>query len=82
MSTVRISATSHQALRDLAEREKAPLQTVLERAIENYRRQRFLEAANRQYAALRANPDSWEQETAERDAWDTTLGDGAHGEQR
>ena len=82
MSTVRISDTSHRALRELAENEKAPLQTVLERAIENYRRQRFLEAATRQYAALRANPEAWEQETGERDAWDHTLSDGLNGEQR
>lgn len=70
MPTVRINKTMHEALRELAEREKAPLQTVLERAIENYRRQRFLEAANRQYAALRADEKAWQQELAEREQWD------------
>jgi predicted transcriptional regulator len=79
MSTVRISEASHRALRDLAECEKAPLQTVLERAIENYRRQRFLEAANRQYAALRADAAAWKQETTERAEWDRALGDGLDG---
>ena len=76
-STVRISETSHRALRDLADREKAPLQTVLERAIENYRRQRFLEAANRQYARLRADGAEWAREIAERELWDRTSDDGS-----
>jgi hypothetical protein len=76
MSNVRISETTHQTLRELADSEKAPLQTVLERAIENYRRQRFLEAANRQYAALRADTDAWSNEQAERDEWDHTTDDG------
>lgn len=77
VSTVRISDSSHRALRHLADTENAPLQTVLERAIENYRRQRFLEAANRQYAALRGDPAAWKQEMAEREAWDITLTDGS-----
>jgi hypothetical protein len=76
MSTVRISESSHQALKELADREKAPLQTILERAIESYRRQRFLEAANRQYAALRDDSKIWAKENAERDAWDDALADG------
>lgn len=75
-STVRISKDSHRALRELSDVEKVPLQTVLERAIETYRRQRFLEAANRQYAVLRQDKEAWKQEVAERDEWDRTAGDG------
>lgn len=76
-STVRISESSHRALRDLANKDKVPLQTVLARAIENYRRQRFLEAANRAYAALRADPAAWKLEAAERDVWDRAVNDGS-----
>lgn len=75
MSTVRISETTHRALRDLAESERISQQTIVERAIENYRRQRFLDAANRQYAALRNDPEAWAQEVSEREAWDATLTD-------
>jgi predicted transcriptional regulator len=75
-STVRISESSHQALRELADGEHVPLQTVLERAIENYRRQRFLEAANRQYAALRADAEAWSVEQDERSAWEPVVSDG------
>jgi hypothetical protein len=75
-STVRINESTHRALRDLAERERLSLQTVVERASENYRRQRLVEAANRQYAALREDPEAWAIEQAERAAWDQALADG------
>jgi len=75
-STVRINEDTHRALRDLAERENSSLQSVLERAIEEYRRQRFLEAANRRYAALRADKRAWTVEADERKAWDRTVADG------
>ena len=74
-ATVRISEAAHKVLSELARCEHVTMQTVLDRAIENYRRQRFLEAANRQYAALRANPIAWANEQAERELWDQTLAD-------
>lgn len=39
-------------------------------ANERQRRQRFLEAANRAYAALRQDRAAWRQEQAERRAWE------------
>ena len=75
-STVRISEPSHQALRDLAEREQVSLQTVLERAIENYRRSRFLDALNARYEALRSDPQKWTAELNERNEWSGTAIDG------
>jgi len=75
-STVRISKSAHRALRDLAEREHVPLQTVLDRAIENYRRNRFLDAVNATYDALRSDPEKWTTELKEREEWTRTSGDG------
>lgn len=75
-STVRISKSSHRALRDLAEREHVPLQTVLDRAIENYRRNRFLDAVNATYEALRSDQRKWTTELNERAEWSRTAGDG------
>ncbi len=75
-STVRISKESHRTLRELANREHAPLQTVLERAIENYRRERFLEAVNATYAELRRDQSAWKAELDERDEWSGTSADG------
>jgi hypothetical protein len=73
---IRISSTSHQALRALAEQCGEPIQTVLDKAIETYRRQRFFEALNAAYAALREDPGAWKEELEERAAWDATLQDG------
>ena len=75
-ATIRISKSAHQALRELSAAERVPMQTLLDRAIESYRRQRFLEATNRAYAALRANPAAWKEELEERKRWDATLADG------
>jgi len=37
---------------------------------------KFLEAANRSYAALRKDTKAWKAELEEREAWDATLSDG------
>ena len=50
---------------------------VLEKAIETYRRQKFLEEANDSYAALKANRKKWKDEIAERELWGRTNADGA-----
>ena len=49
---------------------------VLDKAIEIYRRQRFLAGLNADFAALRKNKAAWEEERAERSTWDATLTDG------
>ena len=52
------------------------MQTVLDRALETYRRQQFLEQANIAFAALRENSAEWRVEQEERSLWETALGDG------
>src|SRR5713226_2248020 len=51
-ATIRISEQSRQTLRELAAQSGQTMQAVADRAIEEYRRQRFLEAVNADYAAL------------------------------
>jgi hypothetical protein len=52
------------------------IQTVLDKAIENYPRYIFLLQANEAFAALRQNEALWQEELAERQAWDRTIADG------
>ncbi len=73
---VRISPRSLEVVRGLAERDRESMQAVLEKAVELYRRQRFLEEANRGFAAMRRDSDAWKQELAERETWEQTLRDG------
>jgi len=75
-TTVRISPAAHDALRELATRTGEPMQMVLTKAIEHYRRQRFLDELDAAFAALREDPEGWAAELAEREAWDATLADG------
>jgi len=74
-ATVRISTTSHNLLKELAARSGESMQVILDRAIEQYRRQAFLQEANQAYAALRNNSEAWQAELEEREAWDVTLSD-------
>jgi hypothetical protein len=75
-STVPISEKYQQVLRDLAVQTGDPIPVVLEKAIEQYRRKLFVEAANASYAALKADPEAWAEELAERRALEGTLMDG------
>ena len=73
---VRISPHAHELLRQLAEEEAESMQAVLDKAIERYRRERFLRAANTEYEALRRDPKAWKQELQEREIWQQTTADG------
>lgn len=46
------------------------------------RRRRLFEETNRAYAAIRADPDAWQEELAERALWDATLLDGLDPDER
>jgi hypothetical protein len=74
--TVRISPATHAALRALADETDESMTDILDKAIEFYRRQRFLAGLNADFAALRKNQSAWKEEVAERELWDATLADG------
>ncbi len=75
-ATVRISLPVRDQLRDLAHQVGKPMQTVVEEAVELYRRHCFLKDFNAAYAALREDDDAWAEVNAEREAWDAAVGDG------
>ena len=75
-STVTIANTFYKILAELSANSGKSIQAVLEQAIEQYRRQQFLEAANQAYIALRNNPEAWQEELEKRSLWDITLEDG------
>lgn len=75
-ATVHIKPETHAKLKELAEQSGEPVPAVLEKAVEAYRRQVFLEGLAEDFAALRRDPKAWEPEQAERREWDVTLADG------
>jgi predicted transcriptional regulator len=76
---VRVTDETRVALRYLAEDMNEPMQQVLAKAVEAYRRQRILEQTNAAYDALRSDQQAWQELLDERAEWDVTLGDGLDG---
>ena len=72
---VSISDAAHKSLLALVDSSGETLQTVLDKAIENYRRYVFLVQAEA-FAALRKNEDLWQEEISDRQTWEQTLADG------
>lgn len=77
---INISETTHKTLLTLAETSGETFQTILEQAVENYRRSVFLTQANQAFTALRENKILWQEELAERQEWEQTLADGVEEE--
>jgi hypothetical protein len=75
-ATVRISERTRESLREIARSEETSMQSVLDKAVEEYRRKRFMEVLNASYTALRNDPEAWKAEEDERALWDGTLLDG------
>ena len=79
-TTVRVSEPTHRTLRELSEQLGESMQGILDQAIEDYRRKRLLERANVGFAALRRDPEAWNEELTERTDWEATLSDGLESE--
>lgn len=77
---VRVSNTTHELLRNLSKEVGQSMQTIIEEAIEQYRRRRFLEGLNQDFKTLKEDAEAWQEELEERKMWDTTLLDGEKSE--
>jgi predicted transcriptional regulator len=75
-STVRISDHGRDLLGQLAEQTGSTMTEILDAALESYRRQHFLQEANRAYAALAADSDASKDYRKELNALESTLDDG------
>jgi hypothetical protein len=80
MGTVRITKSTHAALRSLAAECGQSMQAILEKAVEHYRHLSFWAQVDAAAAGLRKDSAAWQQEQAERRAWEATLGDGQEAE--
>ncbi|MBU0606699.1 MAG: toxin-antitoxin system protein [Armatimonadetes bacterium] len=74
-TTVRISQSTHERLRNLAEETGLSLTATLDQAVECYRRKVFFDGLDAEYAALQADPVAWQEYLREREEWDATLRD-------
>lgn len=74
---VRISTSTHRVLRSLSSEVGESMQTIVEEAVEEYRRRRFLEGLDQDFKNLKQDQQAWKEELEERSLWDKTLLDGA-----
>lgn len=75
MSNVRISESTHATLRSLAAEGGESMQSVLDKAVEEYRRRLFWERVEVAAGELRKDSAAWKEELTERHAWEVTLAD-------
>ena len=65
-ASVRVNERTWSILKEIADNVGGTMQSVLEKAIESYRRQWILQQTNEAYAALRNDESAWQEELAER----------------
>jgi len=75
-TTIRVSTRTRDLLQELAHQSGVSMQSVLEYALEQYRRQQLSEATNAAYATLQTDAVAWAELERERMDWDQTLADG------
>lgn len=73
---VRVSRSTHEKLYELAGEEGRSMASILDDAVERYRREYFLHSLNAAYARLRQQPEAWQEYMREIEEWDVTLTDG------
>lgn len=74
-ATVRVTHETRVTLQRIAEESGQSMQSVVAKAVEQYKRQLLLQRTNEAYAALRAQPDRWADEQEERRAWEAAFAD-------
>lgn len=74
-ATVRVTSETHTILQELARASNQSMQSLIARAVEQYRRQLVLQRTNDAYAILHSQSEAWAEEQEERRLWESTLDD-------
>ena len=75
-TTIRVPTETRDTLSEMARASGMSMQSIIERALELYRRQQMLATLNDAYAALSTDEEAWAALETERSEWDVTLADG------
>jgi hypothetical protein len=78
--TVRVSESTHRALRRLIAVSGKSMTAVLERAVDRFEREQLFAEADAAWAAIQADPAAMAEIEAEQRLWDQTLMDGLAGD--
>ena len=75
-TTIRIDRDVHAELKAIADEEGLTLTDTLQKVVEQYRRDRLFEQADRTYRRLREKSEAWEEVETERQEIEGTQADG------
>ena len=73
---VRVNESTHAVISSLAKELGESMQSIVDKAVERYKREVFLENLNQDFKRLRENEAAWASEVEERRLWENTLLDG------
>ncbi len=73
---VRVTEATHIIIRDLAKEFGESMQSIVDKAVERYKRELFLEGLSQDFKILQENEADWTLELEERKLWENTLLDG------
>ena len=73
--TVRISPETRESVQRIARESNESMQSVIAKAVEEYKRYLLIERTNEAFAALRIQPKRWAEELEERHLWNAILND-------
>ena len=80
MSTVRVSEETHRKLQEISEQRGQSMTELLAETVKRLEYEEILRRGNESYAAVRKDPEAWEDLMRERAEWDATLLDGLEDE--
>lgn len=81
--TIRVSRSTHELLRDLADKSNATITAIVEEAARDLHRKKFWADFNAACEAIqKADPEAWADLQREDAAWDSTLADGLSDEEQ
>ncbi len=74
---LRVNETTHNVVKNLAREFGESMQSIVEKAVERYKRELFLESLNQDFRRLREDKAAWKIELEERRLWENTSLDGS-----
>ena len=75
-NTIRIDDATLEMLKQIEEQTGFSKKNILRQALDKYQRDKYLASVNAYYEALRADPELWKEELAEREIWERASNDG------
>lgn len=74
--TIRVSRSTHELLRELANRSNTTITSLVDEAVRELQRKKFWDEFNAACQSAQADPEAWGDLQRQNSAWEATLTDG------